>query len=81
MAFSSAKLKRAVQGGLITEIWSWNASSVTTGSISTGLGTVLHISPNNNVTEDVGLWTSSGQTVTVSGVTSNDTGTVMVVGY
>ncbi|MGE3608011.1 MAG: hypothetical protein AB7I27_00385 [Bacteriovoracaceae bacterium] len=80
MAFSATRINRTVDGNTVREIWSWNAASVTGGSFSCGLGTVMHISPNNNVTEDIGKWTSSGATVTVSGVTSNDTGTVEVVG-
>jgi hypothetical protein len=80
MAFSSTIQDRNYLGNLAVEIHSWNAASVTTGTISTGLSSVLHISSNNLVTEDVGKWTSSGGVVTVSGVTSNDTGTVMVYG-
>lgn len=80
MAFSSERLIRSDAGNVMIEVWSWNAASVTTGTISTGLSTILHISSNNLVTEDVGKWTASGQTVTVSGVTSSDTGTVMIVG-
>lgn len=80
MAFSATRLNRSVDGNTVREIWSWSAASVTGGSFTVGLGTVLHISSNNNVTEDVGKWTSSGSTVTVAGVTSNDTGTVEVVG-
>ena len=81
MAFSSSRVSRSMAGNLVIEVWSWNAASVTTGTLSTGLSTIMHISSNNLVTEDVGKWTSSGQVVTVSGVTSSDTGTVMVVGY
>ena len=81
MAFSSSRISRSMAGNLVIEVWSWNAASVTTGTLSTGLSTIMHISSNNLVTEDVGKWTASGQVVTVSGVTSSDTGTVMVVGY
>ena len=81
MAFSASKVSRSLAGNVVIEIWSWNADSVTTGSFSCGLGTVFHISPNNLVTEDVGLWTVSGSSITVVGVTSSDTGTVMVVGH
>lgn len=80
MAFSATRVSRSVSGSVIKEIWAWNAASVTTGSFSCGLGSVQHISSNNNVTEDTGKWTSSGSTVTVSGVTSSDTGTVEVTG-
>lgn len=80
MAFSSALVDRNYLGNLAVEIHTWDAASVTTGTIKTGLSSVLHISHNNLVTEDVGKWTASGGTVTVSGVTSNDTGTMMVFG-
>jgi hypothetical protein len=80
MAFSSERVERQYLGNVAIEIHTWNAASVTTGSIGTGLSSVLHISPNNLVTEDVGKWTASGGTVTVTGVTSNDTGTVVVFG-
>lgn len=80
MAFSAIRVSRSVAGSVIKEIWSWSAASVTTGSFSCGLGSVQHISSNNEVTEDVGKWTKDGSVVTVSGVTSNDTGTVEVTG-
>lgn len=80
MAFSSALKSRSVAGNLVIEVYSWNAASVTSGTISTGIKNIMHISPNNNVTEDVGLWSNTDQLVSVSGVTSNDTGTMMVIG-
>jgi hypothetical protein len=80
MAFSATRLSRSVDGNTVREIWAWNAASVTTGSISTGLGTILHKVSNNDVTEDVGKLTHSGSVVTISGVTSSDTGTIEVVG-
>ena len=81
MAFSATKKARTLAGNIVMEVWAWDAASVTTGAFTCGLGTVLHISSNNNVTEDVGKWTVSGSTVTVTAVTSSDTGTVMVLGY
>jgi hypothetical protein len=80
MAFSAERLNRSVDGNTVREIWAWNAAGVTTGSFSVGLGTILHKVSNNDVTEDVGKLTHSGSTVTISGVTSNDTGTIEVVG-
>jgi hypothetical protein len=81
MAFSATRVSRSISGNVVKEIWAWNAASVTTGTFSAGMGNIQHISPDNNVTEDVGKWTSSGSVVTVSGVTSSDTGTVEVTGY
>jgi len=80
MAFSATKQSRSIAGNVVIEIWSWNADAVTTGSFSCGLGTVQHISSNNEVTEDLGKWVDTGSLITVTGVTSGDTGTVMVVG-
>lgn len=81
MAFTSSKTGRSVAGSLVVETHSWSAASVTSGTISTGLGTILHVSLNNDVTEGDGLAVPSGQSVAISSVTSNDTGTIMVIGY
>ncbi len=80
MAFSAVRTSRSVAGNVVKETWAWNASGVTTGEFSVGLGTILHKSSNNDVTEDVGKLTHSGSLVTISGVTSNDTGTIEVTG-
>lgn len=81
MAFSSEKKGRSIAGNLIAEVFSWNAASVTSGTISTGISNILHVSLNNAVTEGDGLAVPSGQSVAISGVTSNDTGTLLVMGY
>lgn len=62
------------------EVHTWNAASVTSGNISVGVGQVLHCSVNNLVTEAQGIAVPSGQTIALSGVTSNDTGTILVIG-
>jgi hypothetical protein len=80
MAFSSSLKSRSMMGNLVVEIWAWSAASVTTGTISTGIKNIMHKSSNNDVTEDTGLWVNTDQLVTVTGVTSNDTGTLMVIG-
>lgn len=81
MAFSSSRVKSDIQGTTKVEYYTWNAASVTTGTIAVGMKNILHISSNNLVSEDVGKWTHSDGVVTVSGVTSNDTGTVKIEGY
>jgi len=81
MAFTSSKTARSVAGSLIMETHSWSAASVTSGTVSTGLSTILHASINNLVTEGEGLAVPSGQAVAISSVTSNDTGTLVVIGY
>lgn len=80
MAFSSERISRTIAGNVIIEVWSFNAASVTSGSINTGLGTVQHVSVNNYASEGQGLATVSGSTVSLSSVVSNDTGTIVVVG-
>jgi hypothetical protein len=81
MAFSSEKKARSVAGSLIMEVHSWNAASVTSGTINTGIPNILHVSVNNLVSEGQGLAVPSGANVALSSVTSNDTGTVVVMGY
>ena len=81
MAFSSAKVKRLNLGNGYIEIHSFDADSVTSGTISTGLGQIDHVSLNNAVTEGDGQATISGSSVSLSGLTSDDTGTVMVIGH
>jgi len=80
MAFSATKVKDDIFGTTRVQIWTWSAASVTSGTINTGFGKVLHVSSNNEVTEDVGLWVPTAGAIAVSGVTSNDTGTVIVYG-
>ena len=81
MAFSSSKKARSLAGNVVMEVYSFDAASVTSGTISTGLGTILAVVLNNETTEGQGYPTKSGQTVTLTGLTSSDTGTVIVVGY
>ena len=81
MAFSSEKKARTLMGNLVAEVHSFNAASVTSGNISAGVSTILHVSLQNNVTAGAGLAVSTGQAVALSGLTSNDTGTILVIGY
>lgn len=80
MAFSSSLKARSIAGNVRIEVWSFDSDSVTTGTIETGIGTIHHVSLNNEVTEGDGKATKSGSTVTLSGLTSDDTGTILVVG-
>lgn len=81
MAFSSEKKARSVAGTLLVEIHSWNAASVTSGTINTGIQNILHAQVNNLVSEGQGLAVPSGANVALSSVVSNDTGTLVVWGY
>lgn len=80
MAFSATLKRQSLMGNLRVQIWDVNFAGVTTGTIKSGLSAVDHISFNNAVTEGQGLSTVSGSDVTIASVTSNDTGTVMIVG-
>lgn len=82
MAFSSAPISQNIVGNKREMVFSWNAASVTTGTIKTGLSIIEHVSVNNLVTADnPGKAVPSGGDVVLSGVTSNDTGTILVKGY
>lgn len=82
MAFSSTLVSSNVVGNKRELIFSWNSAGVTTGTISTGLSNVEHMSVNNLVTADKPgkAVVSSAGVITLSGVTSNDTGTILVKG-
>lgn len=80
MAFSSSKVAQSLAGNLRMEIHSCNFDSVTTGDISIGIKNILFMVFNNEVSEAQGLVTKNGQKVTVSGVTANDTGSLLVIG-
>lgn len=88
MAFSHSLVDRQMVGGLVMEIHDLNFASVTEGIIRTGLSDVLSAVFNNEVTEDQGLVkrnTSTGSdtangAVFINGVTSSDTGRLVVHG-
>jgi hypothetical protein len=80
MAFTSSKVAQSLAGNLRMEIHSCNFAGVTTGDVSIGIKNILFMAFNNEVTEGEGLVTKSGQTVTISSVTSNDTGSLLVIG-
>lgn len=67
-------------GNLRAEVWEFNSAGVTTGSFQAGMGKVDHVELNNETTEADGKVVKSGSTVTLSGLTSGDVGTVLVIG-
>ena len=81
MAFSSERKSRALANGMVIEVHSFNSAGVTSGSISTGLGTIFGVAFNNETTEMDGKAVKSGQDVAISGVTSGDVGTIVVFGH
>lgn len=81
MAFSSSKLASSLAGNVKLEIHSFNAASVTSGTISVGMSSIMAVFVNNATTAGGGhkaVW--SGQTVTISDLTSNDLGQLIVLG-
>lgn len=80
MAFSATLKRKSLMGNMRVEVWELDFASVTTGTFSAGLGTIDHVSFNNETTEAQGLVTKSGSEITVSGVTSSDVGTIIVFG-
>lgn len=83
MTFSYTIKRRTVIGNLRLIIGTWNAASVTSGNILTGLNeiefsdVVNKVSENDNAKIDD---TSTGGTIAMTGVTSNDTGTFFAMG-
>lgn len=89
MAFSKTKVTEQLLGGLKAQIYSVNFASVTEGHIKTGLKNVVAAIFVNEVSDDQGIIqrnkNSAGSAdefggVRISSVTSNDTGTLIVIG-
>lgn len=90
MAFSSSKSRDDVFGSTKVAFFSCDFASVTTGAVKTGFSTVIDATFRNAVSEGQGLVkinrnaaddAAEAGTVNISGVTSNDTGTLIVYGY
>ena len=89
MTFSASRTSRSLIGTKIMEVWALNFASVTSGTFKTGLSQVESAVFNNEVSEAQGLVqknTSTGSnsvagSIYASGVTSSDTGTLVVTGY
>lgn len=81
MAFSSSKVKDNVEGVVRKQYWSVDFASVTSGTLSTGLSSILHVNINNLTTEGDGKAVPTAGAVALSGFTSNDVATIEVVGF
>jgi hypothetical protein len=89
MAFGYTIKKQGVMGDLQYKVYTVDFASVTSGHIPTGLSNVVFATFNNDVSEDGKLEQNrnSGDSATEYGgvllnsFTSNDTGTVFVIGY
>lgn len=81
MAFSSSKLASSIAGNVKMEIHSFDAASVTSGTISAGMSNIFAVFVNNGTTAGQGhKATWSGQLVTISDLTSNDVGQLIILG-
>jgi hypothetical protein len=80
MAFSSILKKTGVIGDISYAIYSYSAASVTTGAIKTPKG-ILHVAwtPATVRASSTINYTTTDGTITLDGLTSNDTGYVMVL--
>jgi hypothetical protein len=90
MAFSSSVKKHDVQGTMILKVLDFNAASVTSGYVKTGLRNIVFAVISNRSTAGAGKAlvniASDGTTAEqgglfLSGLTSNDVGSVLVYGY
>lgn len=81
MTFSHTLVKQGVMGDLAYEIRSFNAASVTSGNIVTGLRNIKMTAFLNKTAQrgTVDDSTTAG-TVALTNLTSGDVGTVMVFG-
>lgn len=89
MAFSSTVEKTDVVGTMQVKIYDCNFASVTTGAVETGFRQIFFAAFNNGVSEAQGLVKINRNaadngaeigTVNISGVTSSDTGKLIVFG-
>lgn len=82
MAFSATLIKKGVMGDMRYEIWKFNAASVTSGNITTGLKNIFMASLNDYTTAGVGIanFLTTAGVVALTGLTSSDIGYVMVWG-
>lgn len=81
MAFSSTKKASSLMGNLKVEIHSFDAASVTTGTISVGMSNIMAAFVNNGTTAgQPQKVTWVGQLVTIASLTSDDVGQLIVIG-
>lgn len=79
MAFSSTHKSLSIG----QEVVAFDAASVTTGTVYSKLGHVLHVSINNTTSGAVAgqKATISGSVITISGLNASDVGTLLIIGY
>lgn len=82
MAFEQERLRMTVIGNLRMEIYKCTFTSVTSGSLVTGLSNIEGISFAADTVRDATTfdWTTTAGTVAIGGVTSGDIMLVTVMG-
>ena len=81
MAFSSQKIFSDVGGSSKWDVHTFNAASVTSGTISASMSNPVAVFVNNGTTAGQGhKATISGQTITITDLTANDVGQVLILG-
>ena len=79
MAFSSTQTASHVVGDITIRTYTYSAASVTTGAITVPKGTFFVAWTPATVRASATItWTAAAGTLTLDGVTANDTGTVMI---
>ena len=82
MSFSSTLDKQDNVGGVRAIYGTYNAASTTTGTITVPLQKVLMIIVDAGTSSpSLPYWTVSGTTITITGLTSSQTGRWMAIGY
>lgn len=90
MAFSSTRQRRELFGGLAVEIYEVDFASVTAGTVVSGLKKIFHAQYTPETTDDHGVVNKNSASASateddlgschISGVTSSDTGTLILFG-
>ena len=81
MAFVSALVEQTVIGTLRMEIWSFVATGVTSGTVTTGLGAIrASILSNKTTPRGVIDDTTTAGAVALTGLTAGDAGYVIALG-
>ena len=80
MAFSSSLVNETVEGNHRVKGYTWDATGVTTGTVTHGLKGVVGVTLTNNSNSGGSVSDSSG-VATIANVTAGDTGYLEVKGY
>jgi hypothetical protein len=82
MAFSFTTKKRSIIGDLVIVAGTWNAAGVTSGNITHSVRDIVYAEFFNKTAQRGVLDdTTTAKTLALTGVTSNDIGRWLVIGY